>query len=591
MSTPTQPDYISQDQKEREAFLSQLGTFSPSEREVFHKLCKIWTGQISYTYALTLLSSDSATAKSDLENLLGKLRGQRVAVLTSTISEGIRSPSHIIMRNRDDTEIFMYLVDEYLLDIVGDITTPLPSPKSLQEKGIVIPNEQSRLVDYPTIAQLYNAKTPPEPELLRVPGPAPHELYVVSTSIKRFLTLALAKLHNYFQNGNFLAAIAQMRNTSIMELKKQLASKDTSFWQDIAAFMLAVQKDLMALRRLTIDPGLFQLAFFIKSFLAEQMLEFKKRKEAEEQRSQDMKALVEKVRSSIMLMVSEQDFAESLIFFKPKYGDGFPSFKEDFQKTYMDAPLGKNLPIIVKVGTLFIHMENIPAWFNLNITKIGRELLAYYVHAMESYIKRPSEPGFECFYSQVNFEDDILDKIKVQSQPLADLLDRPNLVAEAMIYSVKKNKDVRSADELKSALSAYFYTDRIRFKYLSIILGLNLVEIYRIAFMKMGIIRQFILKMTGKNESFLKKFSGFVMEDSNIVQQIAPMENNGRSNSAKDRYEERRRKEMSVIKKADKKLGGKPAQGKIPKAPPKARTYSPEERNSAWDQFGKTIKK
>lgn len=589
MSTPIQPDYIAQDQKEREAFLSQLGTFSPSEREVFHKLCKIWTGQISYSYALSLLSSDSATAKSDLENLLYKLLNQRVAVLSTTMTEGTRSPSHIIMRNRDDNEIFVRMVDEHLLDIVGDISTPLPSPKALQEKGIVIPPEHSRLVDYSTLAQLYNAKTPLEPELLRIPSPAPYELFLVSTSIKRFLTVALAKLQNYFQNGNFLAVIAQMRSTSIMELKKQLASKDTSFWQDVSGFILSMQKDLIALRKITVDPGLFQLCFFIKSFLTEQIIEFKKRKEADEQRVQDMKTLVEKIRSSLMLMVSEQDFAESLLFYKPKYGDGFNAFKEEFQKTYMDAPLGKNLPVIVKIGTLFIHMDNIPGWFNQNVAKFSRELLAQYVRAMESYIKRSGEPGFEFFYSQSNFEDDIYDRIRAYSQPLAELFDRPNLVAEAMIHSMKKSKDVRSADELKGALSGYFYTDRIRFKFFSIIMGLNLVEIYRIAFMKLGIIRQFILKMTGRNESFLKKFAGFVMEDSGALG--SGRESISQGESARERFEDRRRKELLASKKTDKKTGGS-SMGMVnkPKAP-NPRSYSPEERNSAWDQFGKTLKK
>lgn len=595
MAAATLPEYVSSEQKDREAFLSQLGTFSPGERELFHRLCKMWTGQISCGYIVSMTEHDLPNVKSDLDSLMGKLRRQRVGIMRTNLADGQRSPAHVILCNRDDAIFYLNLVDEMLLDVVGDINAALPSVETLNEAGITLPPDIARPGDFAALAKLYNDKTPRDPELFRLPCPkAPQEFLLASTSIKRFLTVSLAKLQVFFQNANFLAAVAQLRGSSVMELRKALDSKDPVFWHELATFILAVNKDLANMRKLTLDPQLFQICHFLKQFLNEQMAEQKRRRDAEQEKATDIKAICERVRSVVSIVMNEQDFSETLLFYKPKYQNDFAAFKEMFQKTCMEAATGKNLTVISRIGNGFIHMDNIHPWLIQQINRYSKDLLAVYVREMESFVKHPNDGGYEFFYSPASFQEDISLRLRESSPALADLLDRPNLVAEAIIHSARRQKDVRNPEEMKALLSPYLHTDRIRFRALSQILGLKVQEIYRLAYMRLSILRQLILRFSGRHDSFLRKFDSFVLDDD--LSLMGSAEEGSERLSSADRArerrerEERRQKTSAKTGKAGKdvknsKPGVKPAAAKGP------RQYTVQERDSAWTEFSRSIKK
>jgi hypothetical protein len=86
-----QPYFVTFDTKQREEFLSQTGSFTPAERDAFHKLCQNWQPRIPYERFNALLSRGDGAAPSDLVSLMTKLRKQGLGLLRTRVREGQRS--------------------------------------------------------------------------------------------------------------------------------------------------------------------------------------------------------------------------------------------------------------------------------------------------------------------------------------------------------------------------------------------------------------------------------------------------------------------------------------------------------------------
>jgi len=592
----TQPSYILYDQKERESFLSQIGIAAPTERELFHKLCKIWSTSMSYPKVLSIANIDSATAKSDIENLMSKLQAQRYGILCTNIVDGQRTPMALVLCNQDDFVFYVRLLDEMLMEVISTITSPMPNEVILNQRGITIPKDYIKEVDFTALATSYSNKAEAESEIFCIEALPQNKLYIVSSQIKRYLTVCLAKLQVYFQNPNLLATIAQFKNTSLMELKKHLESRDTAFWAEICSLIIDRKQELSLIKKFNIDNQIFQLSFFIKEFLKAQTDEIAKNKKAEEDRQADMRFIVEKVRATTGFLMNEKEFAELIIFYKNKYNKDFQLFKDDFDKQFLQTPQGRNLPILVRAGSAYLHMDNISSWFAGLVDRLSRELLGLYIRAMELYIKHSNEPGYEYLYSSSIFEEDIVEKVQSIAPAFWEMLQRPNMVAEAIIYSARKLKSVKGSDELKQILSIYFYTDRIRFKPLSLVFNLNIHDIFRLAFFKLSILRQIFMKISGKFESLKRKFNGFQIESSSLGVQDYEVDEQGKYAAMKRKREsdEKRQERLSSV--------NKPVTSVTPAKKTKAelsaeliqknnKNYSRQERDSAWGEFEKTLKK
>jgi len=580
------PAYTLLDSKGRETFLSQTGNFSPNERTIFHKLAQIWSPLISYETVFAIVSAESATARNDINTLMQKMKLARCGILCTQIKEGERVPLGLVLCNQDDEVFYRKLIEEELLDIVGDILKPLPSIQSLANKNITLP--QALMVDcsFQNLAVLHAEKEVAVSEILALP--CDNQILVLSSdTIKRYITIALAKLQASLQNASLLSMLSQSRNQSLIELKKYLDSKDPGFWIELCKDILSSKELFKQQKKFTLDAQFFVIAEFIHNFLEAQKEELYKKRKAEEERRLDMQSIVEDLRNAPGFFKSEEDFSKLLMGYKERYQDNFPVFKEEFEASFLEAPARKALPTIVHLGRAYIHQANVHPYFLMKLEVIGKELFAVYVKYMEQYIKHRDDSNGTVFYSKDNFETSISDKVKNLDPALYELLQRPNLMAEAIILSVRKHKEIRNPEDIKIHLAPFFHTDRLSFREQSVLFGLNLNQVYKFAYLKLSLFRQIFLKITGKYEDFRKKFSEFSESFSEQETSVSSLE---RSRAKDSESREDRRAKILAETRAANNSGKKPESKKLPKLA-KKRSYSAEEQESAWKEFGKSLDK
>ena len=172
-----------------------------------------------------------------------------------------------------------------------------------------------------------------------------------------------------------------------------------------------------------------------------------------------------------------------------------------------------------------------------------------------------------------------------------ELLQRPNLVAEAIILSSKKHKDPKSTEELKGSLAPFFFADRIRFRDLPVLYGLNILDIFRIAFMKLSIFRQIIMKVSGKYESHQKKFDDFMESSFSDASYHGTIQDTGETLAEPIRRKPGMTKTKPSISKDKESTRKAIAAAADPQKKKVDKNYSRTEQDSAWQNFGKTIKK
>lgn len=585
-----QPGFLILDTKGREAFLSQCGNFSPAERRIFHRLVAMWAPVIPYNNALAALSSDSVTAKNDLHSLMDKLALVRCGLISTHIHDGERIPLGIILCDADDLAYHSRLLEEGLLDVATDLLKPLPSLQNYRDANIAFPAGLHEVVDFNTLATLHGEKETRESRILLLECGG-RGFLLNSSSIRRFVTIALAKLQAVFQNATLLSYFAQRRKQSLMELKSAIEARVPAFWIEFCAEILMARDVLKQQKKVVLDPQFFALAEFMAGFLNAQKEEILKKKKADEERRVDMVAIVENLKSASAFFRSEQEFSELIVSFKQKYPDSFPAFLDEFEKNYLEPQPKKALPVVVHLGKAYIHQENVHPFFLMRLESVGKEFFNVYVRAMEQYIRYRDESESAVFYSQANFEADLAERLRSLDPILFELLQRPNLVAEAIILSIRKHREIKNADDLKSHLAPFFIQDRIVFKTLPQLFGLNLLDIYKLAFLRTSLLRQLIGRITGKHELLLNKFAdlaeGFMEAESSPRQ---PRNETNAPETRPDRQSRESRGKQSRHSSAKPQGAAKKPPAAAPK-PVQPKLYSTDEQNNAWRAFQDRILK
>ncbi len=590
MNGPVQPDFVTYDAKEREALLSQVGNLTPAERELFHRLSKMWAPEINYNTFFAMVSADSVSAKNDIDSMMRKLRTARLGLMTSSIKDGVRLPLSIVISNPDDYYFYHKVVEEELMEVVADISLPLPSQQGLTEKNINLPPQFITLTEFKDLADLYNQKEVKDHMIIRV-DVRNVQLLMTSQTIKRFMTVALAKFKTYLQNSNFLSFLAQLKNMSLVDLKKNIDSHEPQFLVQLTKEISEHQDEIRQNRKINVDDAFWAVIMFLHHFLTNQIEETKRRKAAEEERALDMRSIAEQIKAEPLFLMTEDKFIELLLSYKKKYDKGFMDFKKDFEDKYLQAPERKALPTLVHLSRYYLHQDNLHAFFLLSLEKNSKELIGVYVHLMERYIKNPANSVITAFYTPDNFQNDIADHIKELDHLMHALLQRPSMVAEGIILSIRKHKETKTAEELKIALGPFFLGDRLQFRENSVLFDLNIITIFKLAFLKLSIIRQLVLKISGKFESLYKKFDEFV--ETTFSDEILREKKLKKADDSEERLGHGERKQSDPEDGATrrKRLSGGSSKESAPSPPPVPKKYSKDERDGAWQNFGKTLKK
>jgi hypothetical protein len=616
-----QPEYVAYDNKQREEFLSQLGNFSPNERDVFHKLCQNWQEAIPYDRFSRLLTSGEGGNSSDLISLMNKLRAERLGILRTTITEGNRSRKSIVLTAASSPRFYSELVDELFTDMLESIVNPLPLASILEKQLGSIPIDLFRSVPANQLAPYLatgeesgdDAKVsrdegdPPDEPPLSVQSLNSDSLLITRKNLRPFMTVAILKMRYYLSNTTLLGAVAKLQDTSLLAIKKGCNSKDSLFWLALTNAIVSHVREIEALRNVGIDASFYHVAWLLKNLIESQRAEADEKRRRQEEEELDLEAIAMAIKESPTSMLSQEELSTLIQRQSEKYGDRFDHFRNAFFERYVRDKTSKKLPVIVQLETNYIHRDNLFPLFLEHFRKVEAELRPYFVHRMEHQLRSGNRNRDETFYSAESFEDAIREQVSVHSKILAQTIKRPAILAEGMIHHARKNKLVKDVDELKKHLSLYFEPDTMKPLPLSQWFNLRLAGVFEQAFERLPVFQRIWIRITGKYESFRGRFIDQGVKGTSGVRKSsdrasgarnAPSRSqrkrtSGRNAEGRPTPSHRRRPTAAEGSRRSAAASGSSTSSGAskPMTEEQKKQYNRKQVDSAWEQFGSTIKK
>lgn len=591
---------------ERDAFLSQFGSFSPAERDLFGRLCRMWEPTISYQRFAAVASVDPSGYRSPLDTLLEKLRHNHVAVVTSQTIEGQRRPAYIVLTEEDDPIFFAVALEEEYSLIRDEPARPLPTAKVLLQRKLVVPERVVATVREDDFAAMVrDARSDPN-VVFKVVSRHGEAIYIPGSSVAAFIGLATHKLRDMLQNNDLLSVLADARSMSLIDLRKRIEGKEARFWFDLCESLLAVKDAIQNLRRYHPDPQLLLAADLLRGFIRGKMSEIEEQKRRAEDRKLDMEAMAEAVKNADDGVMNTTELDRLIEGYKSKYGDDWAGFKTEFEQSYRASGGDRNPAILISVQDGVIHRDRYFEIFSRSLSVAADILKSDYVETMRDYLRGRSATRRPIFTNPDAFEADLAERLPQIAPLLNEMLAIPNVLAECVIRRYRERGGEDWNTDLRNALAQFFVGERIRFRRTSALLGINLVEVYETAFARLPVWRQIFQKLSGRFEDRRKNFArqtraiggttarraGTAATSKTVVD--GPATRNDRAGRrAANRSTTSSSRGSTANRSRVTETGGERSatSGAGPKVEKVRRPYSREETESAWSEFDKTVRK
>lgn len=593
------PDFIHKDDLAREEFLSQLGNFSPQERTIFRRLCERWEPEIKYQRFLHNL--DIKNAAGDLNSLISKLQKQRMAILNFKVEEGIRKPESITLCSQDGTAFYARLIDEYYVKLQESLAEPLPFESDLNKLYPHISSAEYLNLTYLELLRMTADKDNIASGIYRIQLLGGDALLASASSLKWLIHAAIGKLRAFFSNPNYLALAAKIQNTSLLEIKQRLNTRNPDFWKDLTTSLLAEEEAIKNNRSIRVGKRFFQICGFIYRYVEAQMQLAEEQRQEREDRDLDMKSIVQAVKEDNNKICPDEQLTAIIDGLKEKYGKKFPDFKAEFLSRYTKSSHG--LPQLVSIDNIWVHIDNLHLLFSSRLDLLRPQLQQYYVKQMETQLRRKNRARSEIFFSKENFEQDILNTVKTMDSFAADCLERPNIISEAMVHYLKTRRKIQSPDDLRAHLIVFFHARNLMFLPLAEIFNLNLGEIFKNGFLRLPLWRQIIIRATGRYGALEEKYIGrsftsykrLMKDELKARQDFLPANTDDSAPNRRRNNQDRKILSARADKRKFSRQKTPTAQGRqstISKVsrPVKRRTYNVNEQEEAWKKFGDSLK-
>lgn len=589
MSGVAQPGYLAFDEKRREEFLSQLGTFSHSERDVFHKLCLNWQPRIPYDRFSAIINRGDESTSSDILSLMDKLKRRRVGMARTDVIDGERRRVYLILTDQHDPRFYRELVDEFFVDMLESITNPFPFLSTVKRDFDAIPPGAFRIVTAAEVATYFSGDTSSD-RALAIPVLDDEQVLVTPEKLKPFLNLSILKMRHHLASTSLLGVLAKLLDSSILNLKEMISGKDPSFWHQFSSTIVDNRAELARNRSVSVSPLFFHAAWIVKTLVDAQINEIEKKKRTEKEHEIDLEAIALAIKEAPDGLVTGDQLDRMLEAQKEKYGDTFASFRDAFFTNYVHTHGRGSLPKVLELKNRYIHRDNLFPMFLEQFHLCELELKSEFVHRMEQSLRGNTRRPDPAFLSPENFEDAISTAVRAHSEYLADLIEKPAVLAEAIILHAKQNKLAKDVNELKERLSLYFDPDTLKPLPLREWFSLRLTELFEYAFERLPILRRIWIRLTGKYDSLRGKYIGSGAGS----RPLRTYERPGPTSMGAEPRRPDSAKSTSRAGTARRPRGERVSRGRRrskPKTEPVKRPYSKKQIDSAWDTFSDAIRK
>jgi len=355
------PAYIRFDKKQREEFLSQFGITAPAQREMFHQLCNSWRPLIDFQSFTAARTGVVTHPVHETENLIARFKAAKMGLFTYRKNEkGERVPKDIILCEEESPRYWFHFVQDLIQQACDNPRNPYLTVGLLRTREILLP--AGGIEDYPleklsksTIDAL--AKT----EKMVFLTLQEDRILATSQTLSLLLTFSSAKLRFTLKNPEITAAASRLLNLGLSDVTKRLEDKESGFWRGLTEVLLEHRDDLLADRRLHLDPGFFQAAQLFYTYLTNQLEEGKRLKEQALERETDLRQLEQLVLQDKDVVMAPEELESNLkLMFKDKYRENFEGLREEFFTTYTQTTQKTALPAILTLKSGLVHRNNLP---------------------------------------------------------------------------------------------------------------------------------------------------------------------------------------------------------------------------------------
>jgi hypothetical protein len=314
----------------------------------------------------------------------------------------------------------------------------------------------------------------------------------------------------------------------------------------------------------------------------------RERVKREKERLQDLGVIAAEVRKHSGKILSQIELNRILDGYEPKYGTDFEQFRDEFYKRFVTPKQRRNLSTIQFLGRSYIHRDNLYRVFLDRYQDAQAELYTHYLTLMGDFVRSRHSAASEVFASHDRFCEDIREHLPQVDKILAELFQKPFLLAEVIVYGEKNRRNVSSIDDVRTILARFFVSERMDLRDFATIFELSMVELFETAFVQLPLLLQIWLRISGRyeglRETVLRRGGSrgltFRAPKSSTVDRepargpeskAEPVRHNGTS--------ARRPATAAARRRAD--GGGRPN---------KVHYYTKKDQEQAWDQFSQALK-
>ncbi|MFW5684997.1 MAG: hypothetical protein ACOC1I_09100, partial [Spirochaetota bacterium] len=496
----TQPDYVSFETRGRDELLSQIGSFSPTERALFERLCASWAPKIDVDRLLRRAETSEEQERTALERLMAKLRTAQIGVLTTRETEAGVEPDAVILTSTGSLVYWEAVVDEAIRRLVRQGHRLLPTEQRLGELKALPPDYHLVEADSSRLVAAYNTETEAE-TIFRLRLMADIRILFTTNTARPLILRSIQVLRQDLAERGILEELARVSDMSLTETRKQLESKAPDVWLRLMKSLVKERSTIAFRKNIDESDELFQVAYLIMVFVDAQIGAAKEQKEYEQVVSEELATLERLVLEAPQATLTQDEFSALVEDAQSRLEKGAIQFSKRLQDEVLSPRAKRRLPRILYIHGLYIHGSRVRTTFEKGRQEISERLAREYTELMEAFLRGRSPEIGEIWSSRELFNEDIARRVERQHPLVSELLARPQMLAEAVIQDAKQRREGVSTEELKGVLAAYFNVESSAVRPLHELFEVNLVDIFDAAFAGIGVFRQIFLRIAGRYES------------------------------------------------------------------------------------------
>ncbi|OQY39695.1 MAG: hypothetical protein B6229_03235 [Spirochaetaceae bacterium 4572_7] len=494
------PDYVDMDRKEREAYLSQIGNFSTEERGIFHMLCSKWEPEIGYAKFVTSANKQHPIEEKELKSLMRKLRKSGCGLLLTKFTRGERGADKIILTDPLTHHFYYYFICNEYQKNFEDVVIDYVDKKNFEKYDVLATELTSIPMNIDDLNKRFIKNEEGKYHIFKIKSDSYSSFYATSDTLKDLLKISVRKVKYYFKSDNFIALVAKIMNSSISRIKSSIGQFDISVWKDLTKTILA-NKDLINSKFKNVSSSFFMAITITNSYCHSELKQRDEELKAERKLKELLKSIADIIRKNEFTPLTQENF--NALFKNPEVSA--PEIKSRFYELYVDNKTKIGLTEIVFIGQHYIHQDNLYKVFLDRVAMASSNLSSYYIQELKAcLVSGRIDSNLHEGYS---FNNSISTKLKGDYPIISDLLKRKSILSESIIHFCKKRG--HSQNKLHNLLSEYFVSGSSDLQELNIILNLDIVELYDIAFSSLSMFKRFFIIVFGQYKNNLEKYTGY----------------------------------------------------------------------------------